>query len=236
METKGREDCALPGGAAISEGGLAVGGENYSSGNGEDQSFQIERKTIKKSGFQQWPAPPTHIHCKALANKEYIIPAKGWETWGSLTPNSWTLSWELPHQPHLVHLLSNKKPWRPTVPTPGCTGVTCRMVWKYQCIGLQPGQLDQSLGGKQYLYTGRYLYPLSGFNRCLGAPGWFSWFTVRLSVSAQVIISWFVGLSLALGSGMTAQSLLGILSLSLSFCPSPARAHVHSHSISQNKL
>ena len=40
------------------------------------------------------------------------------------------------------------------------------------------------------------------------------------SISAQVTISWFVSLSLASGSVLTLQSLLGILSLPL--CPSPA--------------
>ena len=36
------------------------------------------------------------------------------------------------------------------------------------------------------------------------------------SISAQVVISWFVSSSLASGSALNAQSLLGILCLSLS--------------------
>ena len=47
-------------------------------------------------------------------------------------------------------------------------------------------------------------------------PGWLSWLSVRLLISPQVMISQFVGLSLALGSALTAQSLLGILSPCLS--------------------
>ena len=43
-------------------------------------------------------------------------------------------------------------------------------------------------------------------------------------ISAQVMISWFVSLSPALGSALMVHSLLGILSLSLHHCPSPAHA------------
>ena len=53
----------------------------------------------------------------------------------------------------------------------------------------------------------------------LGAR-WFSLFSVQPLISAQVIISWFVGSSPTLCSMQTVQSLLGILSLHL--CPSPA--------------
>ena len=45
-------------------------------------------------------------------------------------------------------------------------------------------------------------------------PGWLSQLDVRLLVSAQVMISQFVGLSPASGSVLTAWDLLGILSLS----------------------
>ena len=48
------------------------------------------------------------------------------------------------------------------------------------------------------------------------APGWLSWLSIRLSTSALVMISWFVRLSPVLGCALTAQSLLGTLSLSLS--------------------
>ena len=46
----------------------------------------------------------------------------------------------------------------------------------------------------------------------LGAPGWLSRLSIQLLVSAQVLISLFVGLSPVLSPALTAQSLLGILS------------------------
>ena len=61
-----------------------------------------------------------------------------------------------------------------------------------------------------------------------GAPGWLSRLSVWLSISAQVMILWFVELSLKLGS---AQSLIGILSPSLS-APTPVMLTL---SLSQNK-
>ena len=53
-----------------------------------------------------------------------------------------------------------------------------------------------------------------------GLPGWLSQLRVQLLISAQVMISWYVGWSLVLGSVLTSQSLLGVLSL----CPSYALA------------
>ena len=50
----------------------------------------------------------------------------------------------------------------------------------------------------------------------LGASGWLSRLSIRLLMSAQVMISWFVGSSPAWGTALTAWSLLGILSLPLS--------------------
>ena len=47
-----------------------------------------------------------------------------------------------------------------------------------------------------------------------GAPGWLSGLSVELLASAQVVISWFVSSSPALGSALAVQNLLGILSLS----------------------
>ena len=41
----------------------------------------------------------------------------------------------------------------------------------------------------------------------IGAPGWLSQLSVRLLILAQVMVSWFVGSSLALGSLLTVQSL-----------------------------
>ena len=54
-----------------------------------------------------------------------------------------------------------------------------------------------------------------------GAPGWLSGLSVQLLVSAQVMISRFMASSPASGSVLTAQSLLGILSLSSSPCAPP---------------
>ena len=59
--------------------------------------------------------------------------------------------------------------------------------------------------------TNRFQY----FKNWYRAPRWISWLMVQLLISAQVIILWFVRLSPALGSMLTVQSLLGILSLSL---------------------
>ena len=52
--------------------------------------------------------------------------------------------------------------------------------------------------------------------------GWLSWLSVRLLVSAWVMISWFVGSSPVLGSTLTAWSLSGILFLPLSLSLSSA--------------
>ena len=52
-----------------------------------------------------------------------------------------------------------------------------------------------------------------------GAPGWLSQLSVQLSISAQVMISRFVGLSPTSGPVLIAPSLLGILSPSLSVPP-----------------
>ena len=47
-----------------------------------------------------------------------------------------------------------------------------------------------------------------------GAPGWLSWLSFQFLILAQVTISWFVSLSPMSGSVLTAQSLVGFLSLS----------------------
>ena len=52
-----------------------------------------------------------------------------------------------------------------------------------------------------------------------GAPGWLSQLSIRFLILAPVLISHFVGSSRVLGSVLTAQILLGILSPS--FCPYP---------------
>ena len=68
----------------------------------------------------------------------------------------------------------------------------------------------------------------------LGTPGWLSWLSIRLLISAQVMISWLLRSSPVWGSALTLQSLLGILSLPLSL-PLPAHALSLSLSLSLNK-
>ena len=71
--------------------------------------------------------------------------------------------------------------------------------------------------------------------RTAGASGWLSWLSVQLWISAQVKISWLMGWSPVSASTLTAQNLLGILSLPLSLCPSPTHVCALSLSLSQNK-
>ena len=52
--------------------------------------------------------------------------------------------------------------------------------------------------------------------------GRLGWLIIQLLILAQVMISWFVGLSFMSGSALAALSLLGILCLPLSLLP-PAR-------------
>ena len=65
-------------------------------------------------------------------------------------------------------------------------------------------------------------------------PGGLSWLSARLLFSTQVMISWFVSSCPTSDSGLTDQSLLGVVSLSLSLplslCPPP-----HSLSFKINK-
>ena len=65
---------------------------------------------------------------------------------------------------------------------------------------------------KQVQHTGTKIRKINRHR----APDWLSWLGVWLLISAQVMISQFVGLSPVSGSVLTAQSLPGILSLSLS--------------------
>ena len=61
--------------------------------------------------------------------------------------------------------------------------------------------------------------PQKGFP---GAPGWLGQLSIRLLISAQVMISRFLGSNPATGPTLAACSVLRILSLHLSLCPSPA--------------
>ena len=63
-------------------------------------------------------------------------------------------------------------------------------------------------------------------------PGWLSWLSIQGLVSAQAVMSQFVSSSHTSGSVLTAQNLLGILSLPLSL---PLPACKLSLSLSQNK-
>ena len=68
-----------------------------------------------------------------------------------------------------------------------------------------------------------------------GAPVWLSRLSLRLLISAQVMISRFVGLCPGSGSALTAQRLLGILSLPLSLPLLCLCVHACEHILSQNK-
>ena len=69
----------------------------------------------------------------------------------------------------------------------------------------------------------------------LGVPGWLSRLSTQLLVLAQVMISLLVRSSPRSGSMLTAQSLLGILSLRLSAPPPGVHVHSLSLSLSQSK-
>ena len=68
----------------------------------------------------------------------------------------------------------------------------------------------------------------------LGTPRWLSPLSVCLLISAEAMISWFVGSSPASGSALTVRNLLGILSPSLSL-PLPCCSLSLCLSLSQNK-
>ena len=70
--------------------------------------------------------------------------------------------------------------------------------------------------------------------RSPGAPEWLSWLSARLLVSVQVMISWFMSSSPALGSVLTAWSLLGFLSLPPSLSAPPLDCTI-SLSLKRNK-
>ena len=55
------------------------------------------------------------------------------------------------------------------------------------------------------------------------SPGWLSQLSIWLLVLAQIMVSWFVRLSPASGSALTAWGLLGMFCL-LSLCPSPTHS------------
>ena len=59
----------------------------------------------------------------------------------------------------------------------------------------------------------------------MGAPWWLSRLGVRLEISAQVIVSWFVQSSPESGCTLTVWTLLGILSLFPSLSDSPLLVH-----------
>lgn len=67
----------------MSRRGLAAGSESYSSANGKEQSFQVKGKSIRRKKLSKNgpdSPPPVYIHGKPLANKEYVMFTKGWET------------------------------------------------------------------------------------------------------------------------------------------------------------
>ena len=68
----------------------------------------------------------------------------------------------------------------------------------------------------------------------MGVSGWLSRLSIQLLISAQVMILQFMGSSPTLGSALTAENLLGILSLSAT--PPCIHMHVRSLSLKINKL
>lgn len=139
----------------MSRWGLAAGGESYFSANGKEQSFQVKdnsirRKQLSKNGPDSPPpTTPVYIHGKPLANKEYVMFTKGWETqvlWIQFVDS------DVGTAPSTTSGLPayNMKLWTPTASPPGCTMLTCRMVRRDQCPHPQPDRLDQSVGRKLY--------------------------------------------------------------------------------------
>lgn len=95
------------------------------------------------------PPNPVYIHGKPLANKEYVMFTKGWETqvlWIQFVDSDVGMA---PSTTSGLHAY-NMKLWTPTASPPGCTMVTCRIVGRDQCPHPQPDPLDQSVGRKQY--------------------------------------------------------------------------------------
>ena len=98
-------------------------------------------------------------------------------------------------------------------------------VLDHMCIlGKTPGQFQQSSSTLHQKFLPRQTIKISLTKFCflnvgLGVPGWLSRLSVRFLVSAQVMIS-VHGFQPCIGSVLTVQSLLGILSL-LSLPPPP---------------
>ena len=71
----------------------------------------------------------------------------------------------------------------------------------------------------------------------LGMPRWFSWLRIRLLISVQVMILWFMRSSPVSGSVLTMQGLPGILALPLSLLHPHLCMNAYMLSFSQiNKL
>ena len=87
-------------------------------------------------------------------------------------------------------------------------------------LGFPQKLISHSHSGKCALWTSEQIL---NDKSALEVPGWLSWLNIQLLISAQVMISLFVGSNPMLSSVLTAQGLLGILSLSLSLHTSPAK-------------
>ena len=107
--------------------------------------------------------------------------------------------------------------------------------WKWEYKLSKLGEYHKNSGKKEFIAKSAYITKeersVANFilkNRTkfkkinlIGVPGWLSWLSIRLLISAQVMISRFMRLIPVSGSVLIAWSLPGILSLSLSLCPSP---------------
>ena len=88
----------------------------------------------------------------------------------------------------------------------------------FLCAYLDKYQIGGTWHTAQYVICWR--------NELKGVPGWPSWLSIWLVVLAQVVISQFMRLNPLPGSALTAQSLLGILSLPRSLPLPHSRAQV----------
>ena len=120
--------------------------------------------------------------------------------WGE---DEWRWSWHFP-ETHLIQVGCDKTNKNTTT----CNEPTHSYRWMFKSITMA----------------------VKNFSLPQGAPGWLSQLSIQLLVSAQVMISWIVGLSPESGSVLTAWSLPGILCLPLSL-PLP-----HSCSLSLSKI
>ena len=70
----------------------------------------------------------------------------------------------------------------------------------------------------------------------VGAPGWLSRLSIRLSISAQIMISWFMGSSPTLGSVLSLEPAWASSSFPVSLCSSPASSLSLKNKLKKKKI